>query len=228
MRRPIVDGIAEAVGIRRNTASYVDGADLDQSQKNFYVRSIFLPRYPFRLRDTEIAVFLSHRACWKKILDLKLDSALIFEDDVIVDRDVFLPNFELSTNCALDGDYVRFPVKRQEKPRCMIAKHGDKEVFVPKTVGLGCQAQLVTSGAAKLLLESTDRFDRPVDTFIQMTWAHGARVLTVNRAGVKETSKSIGGSLVHRGSTGPKLGREIKRAVYRIKVSVRSRINKAA
>ncbi|MAI68498.1 MAG: glycosyl transferase family 25, partial [Rhizobiales bacterium TMED143] len=39
------------------------------------------PIYPFPLSPGEVGCFLSHRACWQRIVDQDLPYALIVEDD---------------------------------------------------------------------------------------------------------------------------------------------------
>ena len=55
-------------------------------------------------------------------------------------------------------------------------------------VGLGTQAQIVTYDAARRLLEKTERFDRPIDVYLQLRWKHGVRILTLWPNGVREHS----------------------------------------
>ena len=64
----------------------------------------------------------------------------------------------------------------------------------PHAVGLGMQMQLVTREAAELILEKTVIFDRPVDTYLQMSWEHrSCRILAISPSGVGEMSRDLGG-----------------------------------
>src|SRR5690606_24249437 len=119
--------------------------------------------------------------------------------------------------------FVRFPWKRKERPRVIIASQEGLQLYRPKVVGLGTLAQIVTRGAAKQLLASSEQFDRPVDSFLQLTWIHGADVLSVWPSRVSEVSQDLGGSTIHRKPVGfEKLRREILRPLYRLAVSVQS------
>ena len=65
----------------------MDGARCSQQEVDqAYARRRFRPRYPFALTATEVGVFLSHRAAWRRIVDEELDFAFIFEDDAEIDR----------------------------------------------------------------------------------------------------------------------------------------------
>ena len=81
-------------------------------------------------------------------------------------------------------------------------------------------AQIVTFDAAKRLLERTTRFDRPVDTYLQLRWQHGVRILTLWPNGVREISSRLGGSLIQEKSNGDRLRRELLRPLYRAKLEI--------
>ena len=86
-------------------------------------------------------------------------------------------------------------------------------------------AQIVTYDAARRLLERTERFDRPVDAYLQLRWKHGVRVLTLWPNGVREISSILGGSMIQEKSTGDRIRREILRPLYRAKLGTYALIN---
>ena len=206
----------------------VDGKDETFDATSFYKRSMIKPKYPFALRGAEVATFLSHRKCWKRIVEEGIDAALILEDDVTLAK----PEFENALFLALEnirqGDIVRLPVKHREHSLNDIAVKQSTTLFRPSNIGLGTQAQIVTYGAAENLLSKTKRFDRPIDTYLQLFWDHQVRILSVWPSGVSEESKSLGGSLI--GSKQPfwkKINHEIQRPIYRLKVNRLTRKNTA-
>ena len=72
------------------------------------------------------------------------------------------------------------------------------------------------------------RFDRPVDTFLQMRWVTGIAPFCVVPSGIGDQSAEIGGSTVSasgkaRRSPGERLWREWSRFVYRRRVQKYSR-----
>ena len=99
-------------------------------------------------------------------------------------------------------------------------------IFEPTLVGLGMVAQIVTFDAARRLLEQTERFDRPVDTYLQLRWKHGVRILTLWPNGVREISSILGGSLIQGKSNSDRLRRELLRPLYRAKLGTYASINK--
>lgn len=182
------------------------------------------PRYPYGLRDTEVACFHSHRKCWQRIVDTGLEAALILEDDIALDPVVFPAALRLALSVMQPGDVIRFPYKRREDVGRVIAQDGAIVLRQPQEVALGMQAQIVTREAAQRLLQATARFDRPVDCLLQMPWEHGARVLSVWPSGVSEHSADLGGSTIgHKAHGWDKIKREIMRPFYRRQIARLSR-----
>ncbi|QEG34721.1 glycosyltransferase family 25 protein [Bythopirellula goksoeyrii] len=182
--------------------------------------SHFKPSYPFQLRLAEIACFYSHRKCWQAIVDQNLDGGLILEDDVELDVTVFNSAFDLALRHFTLEDYVRFPQKCRERAASIRASTATHRLIVPEVTGLGMIGQLVGQNAAKSLLEHTQRFDRPVDAFLQMTWQTGVQPISVYPGGITERSAQLGGSCIgKRKSWRETLKREILRPLYRHKLA---------
>ena len=208
--------------------SAVDARDLtDASLKRHYSPGYLRPHYPFALNNGEIACFLSHRACWQRIVNENLDAGLIVEDDLEIDVNTFSGAYGLALNHFRNDLYVRFPVKRRETSKYEIASNGQSKLFVPEIVGLKTTAQLVGVEAARRLLAATESFDRPVDSFLQMSWVHGVNIYCVSPAGVSENDFKLGGSSIQRKlSLSSKFKREVQRFLYRLKIKQFSRKEK--
>ena len=204
----------------------VDGSKHDNDLSKSYTPRLFRPHYPFSLRPAEVACFQSHRKCWQEILDRGLEAALIIEDDVDIIDEEFKAAVKLAMKEIKMGDLIRFPIKPREKPRNRSVTRDNISIFEPTLIGLGMVAQIVTYGAARRLLERTERFDRPVDAYLQLRWKHGVRVLTLWPNGVREISSILGGSMIQEKSTGDRIRREILRPLYRAKLGIYALINK--
>lgn len=177
------------------------------------------PSYPFPLRQTEIATFLSHRKCWQYIVDNNLPAALIFEDDVDLNEAVLAAALALVRSNLHQGDFVRLPIKDREAAMRVVAESGECSLFEPSVIGLGMVGQIVTRDAAEYMLCQTENFDRPVDSWMQLVARDQMRVLSVWPNGVKENSAAIGGSLIGQSkSIKERLQREVLRPIYRAKV----------
>ena len=220
-RRQQVDRIIEQSPVPAEILDAVDARTLsEQAISSYFQRSLHKPHYPFELRTTEIACFLSHRKSWQTILDQNLDAALIIEDDVQIDATLFQPAFELALQNCQSGDYIRFPMKAREAVATTRASSATHQFFVPRVTGLGMQTQLVTREAARILLDETQQFDRPVDTFLQMTWLTKVWPTCVVPSGISELSAQLGGSCIgSKKSWQESLHREIMRPIYRLQLS---------
>lgn len=183
---------------------------------------LFAPRYPFALGPGELGCFLSHRACWQRIVDEDLDCALIVEDDLGLDPGPWADAMELFSGYAGPDTFIRLPAKARETPARVIATHGAARLFLPRVIGLQTVAQVVGREAARRLLAASDTVDRPVDTFLQMHWATGQPIHTILPNGVSELTGELGGSTIQKKTrTGSRIARELKRAAYRARVALR-------
>jgi GR25 family glycosyltransferase involved in LPS biosynthesis len=196
-----------------------DGRALSDDQiAAVYHPTTHSPRYPFRLKPGEIGCFLSHRSIWRHIVDHSIDAALILEDDVEL-----LPGFttalQMVCESAPRGSYTQFQTRELRCEFDRIDTHGGQSLLRPRIVPLRTTAQWVTLGAAKKLLDTTPKIDRPIDSFLQLRWLHGVDVLTVSPPPVREVSHALGGSMINtrkpRGVSWPNLSREWKRFFYR-------------
>ncbi|MEM7438097.1 MAG: glycosyltransferase family 25 protein [Pseudomonadota bacterium] len=184
---------------------------------------LYPPRYPFTLTPGEIGAFLSHRACWSRIVDQSLDYALILEDDVALD-DGFADAVAFAAQHIANLGYVQFQTRPINGPYKAVQRDGDAAICRPQVVPVRLSAQLVSRHAAEKLLAMTETFDRPVDTFLQMRWETGQEIYVAQPSSVSDVAGNIGGSTISvRRSVLAKIPREIKRAIYRTRINAISR-----
>jgi len=199
----------------------VDGRSMtDAAIAAAYRPDLHRPRYPFVLSRSEIACFLSHRRAWQAILDQDLDAALIVEDDAMITVPAFADVFAAAVDGLQPDEFVRFPHRERHEPGPLIRSRGAVRLLEPRLPALGMVLQLVGREAARRLLEASVVFDRPVDSFVQMQWLHGARVLTARPIVVSEICEQLGGSVIHAPHAGivVKMTRELKRPLIRLAV----------
>lgn len=177
------------------------------------------PHYPFPLRPAEIGVFESHRKIWRKMVDEDIDLAITTEDDLAIDTIRFTQALDLLKDHATPDSYIRLPVKQREQAVQTLAQREDLQLILPKVIGLQCICQVVGRNAAARLLQATNQIDRPVDTLLQMHWITGQPVHALLGTGNREVASEIGGSTIQK-KTRPseKLGRELKRGLYRLQL----------
>lgn len=180
------------------------------------------PAYPFALSPGEVGCFLSHRACWQRIVADNLDYALIGEDDLALDPELWPHVQTLIETHATPQDVIRIPARDREKPVHVRATSGPAQLFLPRVIGLQTVCQVVGRDAAARLLAASEIIDRPVDTFLQMHWITGQPVHTILPSGMRELTRELGGSTIQKKTrAGSKPAREIKRAIYRAQVALR-------
>ena len=219
-RRRQAEAFAAKLPMRAHLLDAVDSEKLSDAEiAKVYFRRIHRPRYPFELRRQEIACFLSHRQAWREIVERGLDAGLVAEDDVDADDGLLKEAIAVALANMDHNDYLRLPVKPGEKGPLRFSA-GGIEAIEPKLRGLGMQVQIVGREAARRLLAETERFDRPVDTTIQLPGLTTARVLAARPAFVLHVDKAVGGSVVQKKKKrlAEILSREVKRFVYRARV----------
>jgi glycosyl transferase, family 25 len=220
-RRPAVDALRANLEITSEILAAVDGRLLSESEvTSAYGRAEFQPRYPFALGRAEIGAFLSHRAAWRRIVAEGLDFAVVFEDDAAIDPRRFSALLTFLTKRRGEWGYVLTPAAGIE-PRGEAILSGDGLSLIrPHAPPLRAIGQLVSHTAAERLLAVTERFDRPVDTFLQMAWITGVPILSAVPTPLHDVSGETGGTTVQRRRIGAieRLRHEILRPVYRARV----------
>ncbi|EIM72126.1 glycosyl transferase family protein [Nitratireductor aquibiodomus RA22] len=196
-RRPQVEHLLATLPVETHVVDAVDGQALgDDETGRHYVKGLHQPAYPFALRQSEIACFLSHRKVWRMIVERGLDAGLIVEDDVALDMPLFGRCLEVAKRACVGKAYVQFRISPVRGRMRDVARDGEVRLVAPQVSQLGTVAQLVTREAAQHLLALTERFDRPVDTFLQMRWVTGIAPFCVVPSGISDQSAEIGGSTV--------------------------------
>lgn len=222
-RRPQVDRIQAACPVPASIIDAVDGRALSNVDIDaVYSREpLHAPRYPFQLGVGEIGCFLSHRKAWQAILDRGLDAGLIIEDDVEIDAPVFAQAFELAREHAGELGYIQFQTRPVRGQSAVVARKGGFSIVMPDVGQLRTSAQIVSAGHAERLLELTARFDRPVDSFLQMSWVTSNPLYCAVPPGISDRTSQTGGSTISgRKRFSDRISREIKRFLYRRRVHV--------
>jgi GR25 family glycosyltransferase involved in LPS biosynthesis len=217
-RRPQVELLRSALPFASDIIAATDGALLTQQQVDaVYVRQLHRPRFSHPLNRAEIGAFLSHRAAWRRIVDEGLDYALVFEDDAAIDAEAFARTCAFARETRSLWDYALAPAPRTRIAGTVLAEQSGLALIRPKNPPLRAIAQFVSNDAAHKLLAATAKFDRPIDTFLQMDWVTGVELLALKPSGVEEVSGALGGSTIQRKSMGlgEKIRHEVARPIYR-------------
>lgn len=228
-RKAQVDHLLAATPYEAEVLDAVEGPAMsDEELQAVYSNTpIHHPKYPFPLNAAEVGCFLSHRRAWQKIVDDGLEAALILEDDVQIEGRIFANALALAETHADAFGYIQFQVRPVKGAVRTLARTREAELVAPKVIPLRTSAQLVSAKAAAVLLESTSRFDRPIDSFLQMRWATSVPVVCAVPSGVSDRTAQTGGSSISRETTlGEKLKREILRFSYRSQIKFYSRASR--
>lgn len=200
----------------------VDGSKLsaDEIQACYSERPLFKPTYPIALNVGEMGCFLSHRKVWQAIVDQDLDGGLIFEDDVQIDPDVFEHAVALAEAHVQELGHIQFQVREVLDVSTVLAKSDDAVIVQPVVTPLRTSGQFISRSVAEDLLELTRRFDRPIDTTLQMYWQTGVHLSCVVPSGTTDNTGQAGGSTLSKNTPlTAKIQREWKRMRYRSAVA---------
>jgi GR25 family glycosyltransferase involved in LPS biosynthesis len=224
-RREQVRKIQSICPIASDIIDAVDGRAMHEWEREKYVgKNLFRPYFPFQLRPGEIGHFLSQRKAWQAILDQELDAALLLEDDIEIDLQVFGSGLDLALNAINEVDIIKFraPTRR----RTPLNQGAEQAINTPVVAPLGTTSFLVTNGAAQRLLAVTKRFDRPADALLQLSWVTGIKPRTITPSGVQEVSHLLGGSSIQtkKRTLFETLYRNIARPCYRTKLQCHARL----
>ena len=220
-RRPQVDRILEACPVPAEVIEAIDGRALPAGEIDaVYSRNrLHAPRYPFPLGLGEVGCFLSHRKVWQAIVDSGLEAGLIIEDDVEIDAPVFSQAVALARQHVGDLGYIQFQTRPVKGPSSVVAREGNVSIVRPQVGQLRTSAQMVSAAHAARLLALTERFDRPVDSFLQMSWVTSSPLCCAVPPGISDRTAQSGGSTIsQKKRLFDRLSREVKRFVYRSRI----------
>lgn len=199
----------------------VDGRAADRSLWEAHVRRhVFAPPYPFALNPGELGCFLSHRLAWQTLLDSDQESALILEDDAVLDAHMAIR--ALALRQATDS-YVQLQ-SRAPTRALKSALSPQRQAFSPPP--LRTSAQWLTRRAARMLLQKSPTFDRPIDAFLQLTWQHGVPIQTLYPSGISEATPEVSATTIQtqrQKSLWKELPRAWQRQTYRNRIKRQAR-----
>lgn len=227
-RRPNALRLIDDCGLEGELWPAVDGSKLTPDEVTAAYRDhLFDPPYPFPLKLGEVGCFISHRQIWAEIVRRDLDHALVFEDDVALDKDQFQQALTLARDHIGDLDFIEFQNRPPEGKTQPIGQSGGCVLSLPEVTPLRLSAEMISRRAAERLLEFSAPFDRPADTYVQCHWHTSLQPAVIYPSGVSTISDQLDGSTIQasKKSLGERIHREIGRFRYRRAVDRFSRQN---
>lgn len=144
--------------------SAVNGGLLGEEE----VQSWAFPLPAFRrLSAAEVGCFLSHRECWRTIVESGRDAGVVLEDDVVFST--VAPAFLKSLDWVpADADVVRLEAWESHSvvDTEPVAEFGGRKVHRLRSVQYGTAAYVITAKGAGKALRLSERFGCPADDFL--------------------------------------------------------------
>ena len=163
----------------------VDGAGLSPADLSATVGAdLFTPAYPLSLGADEIGRFLTYRQIWAEIDRSGVDAALILDGVTKIDADAFDDALDLAQPHIATLGLIAMRTAPCPGPSALIETQGAASLTVPQQSQGRTPAQLVSHEAAVHFLALSDRFDRPVETFLNSHWHTGLRPASVQPCGI--------------------------------------------
>ncbi|WP_011581448.1 glycosyltransferase family 25 protein [Chelativorans multitrophicus] len=125
------------------------------------------------------ACFLSHRECWKRVVDEALPHAVVLEDDLHLAPDAasLLSHGEW---VPTEADVVKLETRlcRTRVDKGVAAAIGSRSLHRLRSSHMGTGGYIVTRKGAERLLALSERLEAPVDHFMFNAGLHSAASLT--------------------------------------------------
>ena len=228
-RKKNVQTIISKLKLETEVIDAVDGNKLtfDEISKYLSKKNLYRPNYPFKINNGEIGFFLSHRTVWKKIVDEKLDFALIFEDDIQIDYKNFEQSFKVGLNHIKKLGYIQFQTRKITNYALELDNVNGIKILKPKTIPLRTSAQLISYDTALNLLNKSIKIDRPIDGFLQLFWSTKQNISINEPSGITDITQISGGSTLSiKKSKYSSIIRTFVRLYYRLRIKIYSKIYK--
>ena len=217
-------------GIEAERVSAVYAADLPSDEiAKVYNDALNEQQFFLPLKPAEIGCFMSHlKTLQSFVAQEEKPFAVILEDDVEFIGPV--EGYHAQWLSAVQTEkpvmlklYARRPVDGRHTYKFLGANS-----IRPRLVPLGTQAAVINRAAAEKLLATWQHFGMPVDVAYQHWWQHGVEVQATVPNHINEISEQVGGSNISNKQKFPlsyKAKRELKRSLFRLVLSIKSRYN---
>lgn len=132
-------------------------------------------QYYRELTLAEIAIYLSHRKAWQRLLDDDLDFAIILEDDVLLAN-----SFTYLARTIVELENPWHVIKLAE-PYARVKSKGVERLGASTLVKyphvpLGTSAYVISREGAQMMLDWSEQFFRPLDVDFQWAWQPGLKI----------------------------------------------------
>lgn len=180
-RREHMKGLLSKLGFTATIISAVDGKNLRPDQRARYNSERARRIYGCEMSDNEIACYLSHLSIYSKMLEHRIDVALVLEDDISAVGDLKPIVEEVLKLPRSSWQVVRLQSTKRSVANGSgehgagesVARVGEREIFRLRTSVLGGCAYLIRLGAASAMLARSEQIDMPIDQTLDRYWENG-------------------------------------------------------
>ncbi len=171
----------------------------------------------------EIGVFLSHRKVWEEISKQQQEYAIVLEDDVLVDFNLYsdiqhiLPMITVNDVIDISGKNGFWVLDTLSISRSLIMTKFS-------TPPLGMTGKIMGKNAAKNFLRMYREYDAPVDVMLQKRYVHNINIISLNKGYISHSDEEVGGTTIQtkKAHIMDTLSREIRRPVWRSWIKIRN------
>ncbi len=189
-RRADISRRLDAFGISYQIMDAVDGDTLDMSSLQSRLRQDKAKKYyGAPLLSGEIGCYLSHYNLWQQMVEEKIETALILEDDVEFADDFFATVADVVAS-EWHWQIVNLSTIKPSKICKVLQFVGDGRKFglSPRSRST-CAAYLIRLAAAKKLLTYCHEIREPIDTLCVRWWQHGETYYYVSPPPASQSNK---------------------------------------
>ena len=161
----------DSLGLAYTFVDGIDGRAQDYRSHPYYDRDKRLLWHGRDLLSTEIACLLSHRAVYQQALDDGHPTALLLEDDVLIQPD-FPATVQAVMDLPAEWDMIRFlhDEKTRRRSRLIGPVYGEYMLTRLLSTPGGGHAYIFNQKAARRLLELSASHWQPIDVLFGYTW----------------------------------------------------------
>tara|TARA_B100001094_G_scaffold329815_1_gene393456 strand:- start:10273 stop:11067 length:795 start_codon:yes stop_codon:yes gene_type:complete len=173
---------ANRVNLEFERISAVAGSTLSKKEiENIYPSTQIRKHFRQALNAGELGCFLSHIKCWQKVVDDKLDYAMILEDDIGIHPDTQRFATEAGRHCQ-HWDLIQLNNRdtQDTKIHDTLRILDDYALTLQTKFSIGAVGYLVSYAGAQKLLQNAFPIKYPVDHYFRHWFSSGVRGFCVN------------------------------------------------
>ena len=142
------------------------------SQSDFDICDTPNIEYPYRIKDGELACFLSHRMCWEKFIKSEKEWGLIIEDHCVLSPKAY--NYLRSTDwIPKECEIIQFvftqkPVSYRKE---IHLPDGNSLLNIAYSSPIGTSGYFISRRAAEIALQHSNRILSPIDNYLFGSWS---------------------------------------------------------